>query len=137
MPRPPRRPQSQNQAKHRTVVSRRPAPPPEPPVKPPVSKPLEPSALQESIYEVEVSEGLERIAFSELRRRFDERIERIETGDRPGEMRFSYVGNPFQLLKLQTVQAAYVVLHFPVPRPKALLGHQHFTALTKQIAAVR
>lgn len=105
----------------------KPAPPPKP----------EPPEPAEGTFIADVAEGLERIALSEMRRRFEERIERLDEGERPGEIRFTYVGNPYQLLKLQTVQAVYRVQHFAVPRPKALLGHQHFTALLKQIAAVR
>lgn len=108
---------------------RRPKPEPQP--RPDVPEP------PEGTFIADVAEGLERIAMSEMRRKFDDRIERLDAGERPGEIRFTYIGNPYQLLKLQTVQAVYAIQHFAVPRPKALLGHQHFTALLKQIAAIR
>lgn len=116
--------------------SKRTPPPVERPERKPAPKP-EPPEPPEGTFIADVAEGLERIAFSEMRRKFDERIERLDKGERPGEIRFSYVGNPYQLLKLQTAQSVYFVQHFAVPRPKALLGHQHFTALLKQIAAIR
>ncbi len=33
--------------------------------------------------------------------------------------------------------AVYLVQHFAIPRPQALLGHQHFTQLTRLISSVR
>lgn len=87
--------------------------------------------------EAEVPEGLEGIAWRELKTVFTDRIEKSGTTGRKGAVRFSYMGNPYQLLKLQTVQAVYFVRHYAIPRPKALLGDQHFKALLAQIAAVR
>jgi 23S rRNA G2445 N2-methylase RlmL len=80
---------------------------------------------------------LEGIAWRELKTLFDERIERAHAPLRKGTLRFQYLGNPYQLLKLKTVQAVYLVQRFPVPRPKALLGDQHFKTLLGQIAIVR
>lgn len=107
------------------------------PVKPAAPNPPPTPEIPEGVFVADVAEGLERIAASELRRTFDDRFERLDKGERPGELRFSYLGNPFQLTKLQTVQTVYRVLHFPVPRPKALLGHQHFTTLLNQIKTIR
>jgi tRNA (guanine6-N2)-methyltransferase len=87
--------------------------------------------------EADVAEGLEKIARREIRTLFGERVEWIEVPTKPGVLRFTYVGNLYQLLKLQTVQAVYLVKGYPIPRPKALLGDQHFKALLAQIAAVR
>jgi len=87
--------------------------------------------------EAEVAEGLEGIAWRELKTLFDDRIEKAGTSGRKAAVRFRYTGNPFHLLKLQTVQAVYFVRHYAIPRPKALLGDQHFKALLAQIAAVR
>jgi len=42
---------------------------------------------------------------------------------------FSYSGNLTKLKRLRTVVAVYAVKHFAVPRPKALLGHEHWTQL--------
>jgi tRNA (guanine6-N2)-methyltransferase len=47
---------------------------------------------------------------------------------------FRYDGNRERLLDLRTVVAAYLVKSFPVPRPLALLGDQHFRALLGAIA---
>jgi len=87
--------------------------------------------------EADIAEGLEKIARRELRTLFGERVEWIEAHEKPGVLRFTYVGNLYQLLKLQMVQAVYLVRHYPIPRPKAFLGDQHFKALLAQIAAVR
>ncbi len=84
-----------------------------------------------------MAEGLEKIARRELLVTFDNRVEFINDGNRPGTLRFSYVGNLYGLLQLQTVQAVYLVQHYPIPRPKAFLGDQHFKTLLAQIATVR
>ncbi|MBI1277352.1 MAG: methyltransferase domain-containing protein [Anaerolineaceae bacterium] len=68
---------------------------------------------------------------------FDDRLERSNVPARAGALRFEYVGNPFQLLKLRTVQAIYFVQQYNVPRPKALLGDEHFKKLLAQIITVR
>jgi SAM-dependent methyltransferase len=85
--------------------------------------------------EAEVAEGLESLGWRELKTRFGERVERSRSAARAGAIRFRYIGNPYQLLSLRTVQAVYSVQTYPVPRPKALLGDQHFKALLAQIAA--
>ncbi|HEU5090225.1 MAG TPA: methyltransferase domain-containing protein, partial [Roseiflexaceae bacterium] len=54
-----------------------------------------------------------------------------------GALRFEYRGNLGMLLGLRSCIAAYQMLHFAVPRPKALLGHQHFTALVGAIDHIR
>jgi 23S rRNA G2445 N2-methylase RlmL len=88
-------------------------------------------------YEADVAEGLEPLAQEEIVSllgagvTFDERIRK------PGILRFSYAGNPFHLTRLQMAQAVYHRAYYPVPRPKALLGDQHFKALLAQIALVR
>lgn len=139
MTQPPRRlPQSRPQRPNfrRTDLPRGQPPAPRP-AKSPTPKSAPAPEIPEAVFVADVAEGLERIAASELRRRFDDRFERLDKGERTGEMRFTYVGNPYQLTTLQTVQAVYAVQHFAVPRPKALLGHQHFTALLNQIRAIR
>lgn len=82
-------------------------------------------------------DGLEGIAWRELKTLFGERIQRTDTPPHKGTLRFYYTGNPYQLLQLKTVQAVYLLKSFAVPRPKALLGDQHFKALLEQIATVR
>lgn len=86
-------------------------------------------------YEVEILPGLEPFAEGELRRRFGQAVE-IESGQEPGERAFSYRGDPYDLLSLRTVVAAYKRLRYDIPRPKALLGHQNLTRLLEEIAEV-
>jgi tRNA (guanine6-N2)-methyltransferase len=85
-------------------------------------------------YEAEVLPGLESFAATAL-----DRIEGVRVLESSsGKVPFEYGGDPARLADLRTVGAVYRVLTFPVPRPKALLGHQHFSALTaaaRQIAA--
>jgi precorrin-6B methylase 2 len=87
--------------------------------------------------EADVSEGLEGLAWREMKTLFDDRIERTAVPARAGALRFEYVGNPYQLLKLRTVQAVYFVQQYNVPRPKALLGDEHFKKLLGQITVAR
>ena len=95
--------------------------------------------------EAHVAIGLESIAIDELRRRFPKHVKLVPTpAHKPnalrypyGAIRFAYTGDLRALLLLQTVLVVYLVHHFPVPRPKALLGDEHFRVLLAQIAAVR
>src|SRR5690349_11652014 len=52
--------------------------------------------------EADVSEGLEGLAWREMKIMFDDRLERVNVPARAGVLRFEYVGNPYQLLKLRT-----------------------------------
>src|SRR5262249_39019682 len=56
---------------------------------------------------------------------------------RPDALRFHYRGDLRALLGLRAVVAVYLVRAFSVPRPRGLLGHQHFEALLALIATVR
>ncbi len=87
--------------------------------------------------EADVSEGLENIAWRELKTLFEDRIESSPLPKRPGVLRFQYMGNLWQLLRLKTVQAVYLIEQYDIPRPKGLLGDQHFKRLLAQIARVR
>ena len=87
--------------------------------------------------EADVSEGLEGLAWREMKMLFDDRLERTNTPARAGALRFEYIGNPYQLLKLRTVQAVYFVQQYNVPRPKGLLGDEHFKKLLGLIKTVR
>lgn len=87
--------------------------------------------------ELEAAEGLQGLAWSELKTRFGERIEKTSSPPKPGILTFRYTGNLYQLIRLQMAQAVYLSRRFAVPRPKALLGDQHFKALLAQIAAAR
>lgn len=87
--------------------------------------------------EAVVVEGLETIACDELARILGKRVRLHQATTIPGVVRFNYTGNLHALLKLQTVIAVYLVQHLAVPRPRALLGDQHFRALLARIATVR
>jgi tRNA (guanine6-N2)-methyltransferase len=86
--------------------------------------------------EADILEGLEPFGSDEL----SERVGRyVEYRERPaaGKLRFRYSGDLRALLELRSIVAVYLVRQFMVPRPKALLGHQHLTALLDQIAMAR
>lgn len=84
--------------------------------------------LASHLCEVEVAEGLESIARDELAK-----FVSTEITVGKGALRFHYSGNLVRLLQLKTVVSIYLMLHFDVPRPRALLGHEHFQQI---IAAV-
>ncbi|NWF68809.1 MAG: RNA methyltransferase [Chloroflexi bacterium] len=88
-----------------------------------------------TLYEAEVAPGLEPYARDEIKRLFGGEIAIRYVG--AGGVRFAFEGKPGALLRLQTVIAVYRILDFPVPRPKALLGHEHFSRLLREINAVR
>jgi ubiquinone/menaquinone biosynthesis C-methylase UbiE len=86
--------------------------------------------------EADVLEGLEHFGSAELRNRFHHYVKFSDTPS-PGAIRFHYSGDLSALLDLRSLIAIYLVRRFDVPRPRALLGHQHFTALLDQVATVR
>ena len=86
-------------------------------------------------YEAEVIPGLEAFAIDELRN--------LSTGSprqicqaRVGFVRFRLAANESALLSLRSVIAVYRIHDFAIPRPKALLGHEHFTRLLGVLRAV-
>lgn len=84
-------------------------------------------------YEIEVPEGLEQLAEQEL-------IQQLESvhivARHTGALRIDYRGKPKALWRLRRCLAVYSVERFAVPRPKALLGHEHLSRLKRQIQAV-
>ena len=78
--------------------------------------------------EAETIPGLEDFASDELLERFGERVSRLRCVG-PGCLRFRYRGDPAALLSLRAVIAIYQIHHFAIPRPRAWLGHEHFTRL--------
>lgn len=83
--------------------------------------------------EADVLEGLESFTREEL-----QGLRGVaNVRESPGALRFDYADDLDSLLHLQSVIAVYRTLFFPIPRPKALLGHQHFQALLEAIAQVR
>lgn len=55
---------------------------------------------------------------------------------KPGNLPFTYSGDLDDLLKLRIAGSVYLVRHFAVPRPLALLGHQNFQQLLGDIRQV-
>ena len=87
-------------------------------------------------YEAEVIPGLEPFASDEIRGRFSAQVYRLDHS-RAGVLRFRYGGQPARLHSLRSVIALYRIHSFDIPRPKALLGHQHFSRLLKILADKR
>jgi 23S rRNA G2445 N2-methylase RlmL len=91
-------------------------------------------------FEAEVAEGLEPIAREEIVECLDEhgKLRPPAPGQRPGAIRFDFTGRDLRgILALRTVHSVYLVQRFPIPRPKALLGDQHFRALLEMIELAR
>lgn len=76
-------------------------------------------------YEAEIAEGLLPIASNEIATILG-KSGSIGKSHRADSLPFRYDGKFQDLLQLRKVLAVYALLHFDVPRPKALLGHQHF-----------
>ena len=77
--------------------------------------------------EVVVPAGLEPLARRELRRLVP--TVRLDPGATPGVIGMDYSGELRPLLRLRSVTSVYLVRHFAVPRPKALLGDEQFRAV--------
>ena len=82
-----------------------------------------------SQYEAETIPGLEPVAIEELSDLFGPELNSVRRS-RPGFLRFQFSGAQEALSASRAVIAGYRVHHFDIPRPKALLGHEHFTRLT-------
>lgn len=87
------------------------------------------------LYEVEFAEGLLDIVRAEVKERIAHQG-KIGKSHRPDALSFTYSGHWSDLLGLRSVIAVYEVLNFDIPRPKALLGHQHFHRLLDSIAQI-
>jgi 23S rRNA G2445 N2-methylase RlmL len=97
---------------------------------------IEPSKTEAFEFEADVLEGLEPFGRTELRARLYSYV-KLQDSSRAGTIRFHYRGELSTLLDMRSLVAIYLVQRFAVPRPRALLGHQHFTALLDQITRVR
>lgn len=84
-----------------------------------------------TVYEAEILDGLKSFASNEMSNRLDRSLHIITT--HPTAIPFRYKGNWHDFMKLRTVVAVYSVWHFPIPRPKAFLGHELFTNLANQL----
>ncbi|HWQ14587.1 MAG TPA: methyltransferase domain-containing protein [Roseiflexaceae bacterium] len=80
--------------------------------------------------------GLERFGAEEILQRFG-RAARIDRPSPAETIRLTFDGDLRAMLGLRSVLAVYLRLRFDVPRPKALLGHQHFEHLVCAIDEVR
>ena len=83
-------------------------------------------------YEVETVIGLEEYARREVRRRLG-KAAFLEGGRSEGRFTLRYDGSIRRFDELRTVTAVHRVESFAVPRPRALLGHQH---LTRQLGVI-
>src|SRR5687768_2197388 len=86
------------------------------------------------LLEAEIAQGLEQLVWDELQEQFGDTVRLEQIGQ--AAIRFWYRG---ELRRFWTplAQSVYHIQTFDVPRPKALLGDQHFRALTTQIDRVR
>ena len=87
-------------------------------------------------YEVELVPGLERFVDDELADTLGRRAYRLTGYPREGRMSIRYSGSAERLMNLRSPIAVHLVERFDVPRPKALLGHRHFTRLIAAIKTV-
>lgn len=83
-------------------------------------------------YEAEVAEGLEDVAANEIQAQFGAKAI-LRAQHKRGMVAFDYSGEISPLFKLKTVIAVYLVQPYAVPRPRALLGHEHLTRLLEHI----
>ncbi|CAN5517690.1 class I SAM-dependent RNA methyltransferase [soil metagenome] len=85
-------------------------------------------------FEAQVLDGLKPFAERELAR-----LRNLSLGASadPEAVHFRYAGPWARLAELRTVVAVYLVERFDVPRPKALLGHQHLRRLLGRILELR
>lgn len=83
--------------------------------------------------ELEVTEGLERLARAELTGRLHVRPASITEGT--GWLRFAAT-QPERTTQLRLAESAFRVEYFAVPRPRALLGDQHFRRLVNAVSEV-
>ena len=87
-------------------------------------------------YEAEYLPGLERFVRDEVKA-LGKRLQDTMDSPREDGLIFRYEGRQTDLLQLRTPTAVYTLLTFPIPRPKALLGHQHLTSLLQEIERTR
>lgn len=87
----------------------------------------------EKFWEAEVPEGLEQLVALDMAKHLSH-LTILNIGK--GEIRFQYDGKRKALLGLQSVIAISEALYVDVPRPKALLGHQHLTMIQQIIQQI-
>lgn len=90
-------------------------------------------------YEVETVIGLEEYARREVRRLLGKAVQLVPATSRSaseGRFTMRFDGSIRRFDQLRTVAAVHRVERFAVPRPRALLGHQHLTRLLGVIHVV-
>lgn len=88
------------------------------------------------LIEAEVTEGLEAFCRDEITRHMGKQVRFLKQSREKGALRFEMVGDVRTLFQLRTVESLFLVEHFDIPRPKALLGDAHFKRLIAQIERV-
>ncbi|MBN2471458.1 MAG: methyltransferase domain-containing protein [Anaerolineae bacterium] len=91
-------------------------------------------------YEAVVAEGLEDIGRQELAVHLEKRVilhRTPRTGAEPGVFSFDFTGGLRALLRMRTIQAIYLIRHYAIPRPRALLGDAHFRQFMNDIGFIR
>lgn len=116
-------------ARHRN--RRKPAP--KPSRTPNARVPAQPDAAQS--YEIETIVGLEEFARREMRQRLGKQARIAESQPLAGRIALTFDGDMRRFDALRTA-AVHRVETFAVPRPRALLGHQHLTRLLTAVRAV-
>jgi 23S rRNA G2445 N2-methylase RlmL len=92
---------------------------------------------QRWLAEIEVVSGLKPWAEAELTDRFGRAV-RPRDKDKPEELFFRYQGESLApLLTLAKATNVYLLEHYAIPRPLALLGDQNFRRLLAQIETAR
>lgn len=91
---------------------------------------------QQRFWEAELIDGLKPFALQELQTVLDKELT-LHFSANPEQIPFSFAGTLPTLNQLKTVLSIYLCQTHPVPRPKGLLGHQHFQAILRQIEFVR
>lgn len=87
-------------------------------------------------YEVETIVGLEEFARLEIRQRLGKQAPIAEIQPLAGRIALTFDGDMRRFDALRTAAAVHRVEDFAVPRPRALLGHQHLTRLLTAVRAV-
>lgn len=119
--------------KRQPARRRKPAPKPTrtPSARAAVSQPAPPQR-----YEVETILGLEEFARREIRQRLGKQARIAQSQPLAGRIDLTFDGDIRRFDSLRTAAAVHRVESFAVPRPRALLGHQHLTRLLTATSAV-
>jgi tRNA (guanine6-N2)-methyltransferase len=103
---------------------------------PTADRPKKAAAPQARRYEAQLLDGLKPFAEREITRLLGRESKILESADSEA-LPFLFAGDMRRLLQLRTVVAVYLVEAFAVPRPRALLGHEHLSRLLERLKLVR